>query len=62
MPPLRCIAVGDERKMTRSLLITSLIAIVGAAGVSAQEPPAGSELGAPKLALVNLPAKRAAKL
>lgn len=48
--------------MTRTLLITSLVAISGATVVSAQEPPAESELGAPQLAFVNLPAKGGAKL
>lgn len=48
--------------MKRHLLITSLIGIVGATNVSAQQPPAETEVGAPKLALVNLPAKGSAKL
>lgn len=48
--------------MKRHLLITSLLGIVGATNVSAQQPPAETEVGAPKLALVNLPAKGSAKL
>lgn len=48
--------------MTRHLLVLSLIASVGASNVSAQQPPADTEVGAPKLALVNLPAKGNAKL
>jgi para-nitrobenzyl esterase len=43
-------------------LIASLIAIAGGTSASAQQPPAETELGAPKLALVNLPAKGNAKL
>jgi para-nitrobenzyl esterase len=49
--------------MKRKLLITSLIATLGATGVvSAQEPPAATEVGASKLALVNIPAAGNAKL
>jgi len=48
--------------MKRTLLIASLIATVGATSASAQQPPAETELGAPKLALVNLPAKGKATL
>ncbi len=49
--------------MKRKLLITSLIATLGATGVvSAQEPPAATEVGASKLALVNIPATGNAKL
>jgi para-nitrobenzyl esterase len=48
--------------MKGHLLISSFIATVGATVVSAQQPPAQTELGAPKLALVNLPAKGKAKL
>jgi para-nitrobenzyl esterase len=48
--------------MNRHLLVTSLIGMVGAANVSAQQPPAKTEVGASKLALVNLPAKGNAKL
>ena len=48
--------------MKRHLLITSLIGIVGATGIPAQQPPAETEVGASKLALVNLPAKGTAKL
>jgi len=48
--------------MKRHLLITSFIAIVGAASVPAQQPPTETGLAAPKLALVNLPAKASAKL
>jgi len=52
----------EESQMKRTLLIASLIATVGATGASAQQPPAETELGAPKLALVNLPAKGTARL
>jgi para-nitrobenzyl esterase len=48
--------------MKRHLLITSLIAVAGATSVQAQQPPAETEVGAAKLALVNLPAKGNAKL
>lgn len=48
--------------MKRHLLITSLIGVVGATDVSSQQPPAEIEVGAAKLALVNLPAKGSAKL
>jgi para-nitrobenzyl esterase len=48
--------------MKRHLLITSLIAMAGATGVQAQQPPAETEVGAAKLAIVNLPAKGNAKL
>src|SRR5690349_6818178 len=48
--------------MKRTLLIASLIASVGTTSASAQQPPAETELGAAKLALVNLPAKGKAKL
>ena len=48
--------------MTRPLLITSLIAMLGTTSVPAQQPPAETEVGASKLALVNLPAKDSAKL
>ena len=49
--------------MKRKLLITSLMLTIGATGVvSAQEPPAATEVGASKLALVNIPAKGNAKL
>ena len=48
--------------MKRPLLMTSLIALVGATGASAQQPPAETEVGASKLALVNVPAKGNAKL
>jgi para-nitrobenzyl esterase len=49
--------------MKRKLLIPSLLATVSATGVaSAQQPPAAIEVGASKLALVNLPAKANAKL
>ena len=48
--------------MKGSLLITSLLAIVGSSNVMAQQPPAATEVGASKLALVNLPAKGNAKL
>ena len=48
--------------MKRHLLITSLIAIAGATRLSAQQPPAETEVGAAKLALVNLPAKGNARL
>lgn len=48
--------------MKRHLLMTSLIATVGASKVLAQQPPAETEVGASKLALVNLPAKGSATL
>lgn len=48
--------------MKRHLLITSLLGIVGAGTAAAQQPPAETEVGASKLALVNLPAKGSAKL
>ena len=48
--------------MNRHLLVTSFIAVVGATNASAQQPPADSEVGASKLALVNLPAKRGSRI
>jgi Raf kinase inhibitor-like YbhB/YbcL family protein len=48
--------------MKPHLLITSFIGIVGATNVSAQQPPVETEVGATKLALVNLPAKGTATL
>src|SRR3982750_3097093 len=48
--------------MKRKLLTTSLIATVAATVASAQQPPPATEVGASKLALVNLPAKGSAKL